>query len=113
MLKHEVIVVGKAYVNEDAGVIREVVEDVDGRRVRFNTFDLETGTLIPAPPQVCHKSRLARWADRAARPYETARVHPYAPRMESLPPEQGAAQQLERLKARVGETAAGQTFHRW
>lgn len=113
MLKQEVIVVGKAYVNEDAGVIREVVEEVDGRRVRYNTFDLATGTLIQAPPKVCYKSQLARWADRAARPYETARVHPYAPRMESLPPEEGAAQELERLKARVGETAVGQAFHRW
>lgn len=76
MLKDQ-IVVGRSYVNEDAGIMREVVEDVDGRRVKLNTFYLATGKLVPTRHKVWHKSELARWADREASPSESAQVHPY------------------------------------
>ncbi len=71
------IVVGKSYVNEVEGVIREVVEETDAHHVSFNAFDLDTGKLIPAPHQVCHRRQLARWSDREATEQETARTHPY------------------------------------
>ncbi len=76
MLKEE-IVVGKAYINEHASIVREVVEEVDSHHVRYNAFDLTTGRLIPASRRVIHRRELARWADREAEPRETARIHPH------------------------------------
>ena len=73
----EEIVVGKAYVNEAARVIREVVEEVDDHHVNFNAFELDTGKLIPARHRAAHKRAMARWADRAALPSETDLIHPF------------------------------------
>jgi hypothetical protein len=56
MLKSDSIKAGHAYVNERVGSIREVVEELDRLRVRFNEFDLQTGQLIPAPFQIAYKS---------------------------------------------------------
>ncbi len=78
MLK-ERIVVGKAYVNERARVLREVVEEVDEQRVKFNAFDLRTGRLLPSRHRTCEKRDMASWAEREAHPHETARVHPFEP----------------------------------
>ncbi len=76
MLKEE-IVVGKSYVNEGACIIREVVEEVDSYHIRYNTFELDSGRLLPARHRVCSKGELKRWADREARANEASRVHPY------------------------------------
>ncbi len=76
MLKEE-IVVGKSYVNEGACVIREVVEEVDRHRVKYQAFELDSGRLLPARHRECTKGELRRWADREARPNEAARLHPY------------------------------------
>ncbi len=76
MLKAE-IVIGKSYVNESARVIREVVEEVDRRHVKYFAFELESGRLLPARRQVCERRQLARWANREARPAEIARIHPF------------------------------------
>ncbi len=76
MLKEE-IVVGKSYVNEGSCIIREVVEEVDRRSVRYHSFELNSGRLLPARHQVCARGELARWADREAEPGEMARIHPY------------------------------------
>ena len=111
MLK-DPIVVGKAYVNEDARVIREVIEEVDGRRVRFNAFDLATGRLIPAPHRICHRHQLARWAQREASGPETALLHPYertAQFAALLPRDQGSVE-LERAKALLDRARALHTF---
>ncbi len=78
MLKDR-IVVGKAYVNERAHVLREVVEEVDDQRVKFNAFDLRTGRLLPSRHRTCDKRDMASWAEREAHPHETARVHPFEP----------------------------------
>ncbi len=56
MLEERMIVVGRAYVKEDARTIREVVEELDDRRVRFNAFDLDTGKLTPSRHQTCSQS---------------------------------------------------------
>jgi hypothetical protein len=114
MLKDEIIV-GKSYVNEDAHVLREVVEEIDSRRIKFNAFNLDTGQLLPSPNQVCRKSQLARWANRGARPREIARVHPYdqSTWFEGLPPGEQVGAQLERAKASMEQMAGNRTFHKW
>ncbi len=76
MLKEQ-IAVGKAYVNEEAGIIREVVEEVDTRHVKANTFELASGKLVPTRHNIWHRSHLARWANRETTPPESARIHPY------------------------------------
>ena len=76
-MRKDQIVVGKSYVNEHASIIREVVEEVDRRHVRANTFDLVTGKLVPTRHKTWRRSQLAVWADREADPVEAARVHPY------------------------------------
>ncbi len=115
MLKNNAIVVGKSYVNERTGEVREVIEEVDDRRVKYNAFDLNTGKLIPAPYQVCHKSQLSRWADRETRLHEIARFHPYEPGpwFEEVPTREVVDAQLERTKANIEQVAGNNTFHRW
>ncbi len=76
MLKEE-IVVGKAYVNERTSLVREVIEEVDNRHVRYIAFELESGRLLPARHSICSKAELKRWADREIEPHEQARIHPY------------------------------------
>ncbi len=56
MLKADSTRVGRAYVNERIGAIREVVEELDRRRIKYNEFDLQTGDLIPAPFQIAYRS---------------------------------------------------------
>ena len=76
MLKEE-IVVGKAYVNEQMCILREVVEEVDNRHVRYHAFELESGRLLPARHRTCSRAELKRWADREAEMNERARIHPF------------------------------------
>jgi hypothetical protein len=73
----ESIVVGKAYVNERARVLREVVEELDEGRVKFNAFDLQSGRLLPSRHRTCDRRDMAAWAEREAQPDETARAHPF------------------------------------
>ncbi len=47
MLRKQNIAVGRSYVNEGAHIAREVVEEVDRRKVKYNAFDLVDGRLIP------------------------------------------------------------------
>ncbi len=78
MLKDQ-IVVGKAYVNERTHVLREVVEEIEEERVKFNAFDLATGRLLPSRHRVLPARDMAAWAGREASSAELARIHPYAP----------------------------------
>ena len=114
-MNRDQIVVGKSYVNDGASIVREVVEEVDARRVKFNAFELRTGKLIPARRQVCRRSQLARWADREASQRETARIHPFNPGswFVEVPDRQAVDAELERVKAGMAQTAASQAFHRW
>lgn len=115
MLEERMIVIGRAYVKEDARTIREVVEELDDRRVRFNAFDLDTGKLAPSRHQTCSESQLVRWADREALPHEVARLHPYdlTTWFEGLRPGEQAATQLERAKAGMEQLAGNYTYHKW
>ena len=115
MLKSHAIVVGKSYVNERTAQVREVIEEVDDRRVKYNAFDLNTGKLIPAPYQICHKSQLSRWADREARPREISRFHPYVPGpwFEEASTRETVDVQLERTKANMEQLAGTHPFHKW
>jgi hypothetical protein len=81
-MRKDQIVVGKAYVNEDAGIIREVIEELDEHCVSCNTFELATGVFIPTRHRICHKGQLARWAQREASAPEAALIHPFQPAAE-------------------------------
>ncbi len=111
MLK-ERIVVGKAYVNERARVLREVVEEVDERRVKFNAFDLSTGRLLPSRHRTCEKREMASWAQREARPDETARAHPFQPDIwtQSDPDGITRTMKLEEAKAALETTTSPHAF---
>ncbi len=76
-MRKDQIVAGKAYVNESDCIMREVMEDVDSRRIRLTAFDLRDGKLVPTRHNIWDRAALARWADREASPREVARAHPY------------------------------------
>ena len=115
MLKKQTIFVGRSYVSERARVVREVVEEVDRRRVRYNAFDLEDGSLLQAPLQTCFKCQLLRWADREARPGEMARIHPFelAPGFETSAKQESLSRDQERIKAGSEQAAGTNLLHRW
>ncbi len=106
MLKDFEIRVGKSYVNERARVAREVVEEVDDRKVKFNAFDLITGQLVSAPFQICFKSQISRWADREANLTEISRFHPFREQagFEPLPPSPEEMVEMELAKAHMQHT---------
>jgi len=111
MLKEQ-IVVGKAYVNARARVLREVVEEVDEQRVKFNAFDLATGRLLPSRHRVCPKPEMAAWAEREADPQETALIHPFeaTPWEETPAARDDRAVQLEAAKAALQFAPGPHTF---
>jgi hypothetical protein len=76
-MRKQQIVVGKSYVNERTGVIREVIAEIDQRHIKAQTFDLATGKLVPTRHNIWDRGQLAHWADRETTPPETARIHPY------------------------------------
>ncbi len=115
MLKKQDVRVGRSYVNEEARIAREVIQELSRHMVRYNAFDLRTGSLLGAPLQVCHAGQLARWADREARPEEVAKLHPYEanPRFENSKTGRDGERDLEVAKAGIEQLAGNFTLHRW
>lgn len=115
MLKNQTIFVGRSYVNERTRVVREVVEELDRRKVRYNSFDLKDGRLLQAPLQICFKSQLLRWADREAKPGEVARIHPFepAPGFEASAIQESLSRDQVLLKAGSEQAAGTKSLHRW
>ena len=111
MLKVQVAV-GRAYVNEKAGLIREVIQELDQRHVRFNTFDLATGQLIAERRQTCRKSQLVLWADREANARELQRMHPYAPAASAPEPTTSAGSEFDQFRSRIDGAPAQYTLAR-
>ena len=107
MLKEE-IVVGKSYVNEAASVVCEVIEEVDGRHVKYIAFELQSRMMLPARHCVCTANDLKRWADREARPHERARTHPIdsTVRPDRLVSAEAEARRLDEARA-AGDTMPG------
>ncbi len=101
MLKADSIGVGHACVNERIGAIREIVEELDRWRIKYNEFDLQTGSLIPAPFQIAYRSQVARWAKREARSFEMDRLHRAHKSLWLKPPEPGEIRQPENELGRV------------
>ena len=66
MLKRRDILVGECYVNENTRMAREVLEELDRFRVKYNAYDLTSGYLLRAPHRICQKRQLVHWADREA-----------------------------------------------
>ncbi len=106
MLKDFEIRVGKSYVNERACVAREVVEEVDDRKVKYNAFDLITGQLVSVPFQICFKTQISRWADREANLTEISRFHPFRDQsgFDHQPSSSDEMIELELAKARMQHT---------
>ncbi len=100
MLKEE-IVVGKSYVNEGACIIREVIEELDSRHVKYVVFELETGRMLPARHRVCGKRELRQWADRETKPQEVARMHPFESAQQSAAPSSSMEARLHPDEARA------------
>ncbi len=111
----ESVKVGHSYVNERTGTIREIIEDVDRWRVKYNEYALETGQLIPAAFRVGYKSQLARWAEREARAFEVARLHQLGPHpwSETLRPQEITQNEMELSRATREQTVGHNVLHRW
>ena len=116
MLKKQNIAVGRSYVNEGAKIAREVVEELDRRKVKYNAYDLVEGGSTPRLSQICRKSELARWADREANPAEISKIHPFEqlPWIEQVPsPREMKAAELELTKAHLQQVVGNNNLHRW
>ncbi len=111
MLKEE-IVVGKSYVNEGACIIREIVEEIDDRQVRYNVFELESGRLLPARHRVCSRNELRRWADRETMPQERLRIHPYEPNASQADSSKPFSLRPEEARAAADAAPGAHTFQR-
>lgn len=108
------VTAGKCYINEKKGIAREVVEEIDRHKVKFNAFNLATGQLVPKPFQICFKSQMVYWADREATPDEIAAIHPYVATnwFQSLPTSEVVQAERELARATMMETVAYNTIHR-
>jgi hypothetical protein len=115
MLDRRDITVGRCYVNERDGTAREVVEELDRQKVKYNAFDLTTGRLAPEPHQICFKGELASWASREANPREIAMLHPLEPStwFENIPDTEAKLAEVELTKAIMRQLVEHNTFHRW
>ncbi len=115
MLRSETLRVGSAYVNARGSLVREIVEDLDRFRVRFNEFDLNTGRLIAPPLRVSYKRPFARWARREATINELGRLHPGSQRVLVQSARSTETQTLERqhVRARVEQVVHSNVMHRW
>jgi hypothetical protein len=115
MLDKRDITVGGCYVNERDGVAREVVEELDHHKVKYNAFDLTTGRLVPEPHQICFKGELAWWASREANPREIAMLHPFEPTawFENMPTSEIKSAELELAKSIMLQMVEHNTIHRW
>jgi len=114
-MRKQNIAVGGSYVNERAQIAREVIEEVDQRKIKYNAFDLKDGKVIPYVKQICRKSALALWADREANPEEIAKMHPFdqLPWFETVPPREVKGAELELTKANIQQVVGNNNIHRW
>ncbi len=115
MLNKQNITVGRMYVNEDAHIAREVVEEINHCKVKYNAFDLTKGRLILGVMQVCRKSDLAHWANREANPGEISKIHPFDPQpwFEEVPNREVKRKELELTKANIQAVVGNNSMHRW
>jgi len=115
VLRKQIIAVGRSYVNESVNIAREVVEEVDQHKIKYNAFDLKDGGLIPSAMQVCRKSDMAHWADREATPDEIAKIHPFEklPWFEEVPHREVKGAELELTKANLQQVVGNNNIHRW
>ena len=111
-MRKEQIVVGKSYVNEEAGIIREVVAEVDKRHVKANTFELATGKLVPTRHNIWNRGQLAHWAGRETTPRESARIHPFeqAAWSDNFSPPENAGARLAQAKVMLDSDPGYHSF---
>lgn len=72
MLRKQVIIVGKYYVNKSRKVAREVL-GADDQTVKFMTYHLDTRNSCGSTSE-CTRLDFMNWADREATPAEIASV---------------------------------------
>lgn len=111
----ESVKVGHSYVNERTGAIREIVEEVDRWRVKYDEYALDSGQLMPAAFRVGYKSQLGRWAEREARAFEVERLHQVGPHpwSEALRPQEIARGEKELSRATREQAVGNNVLHRW
>ena len=114
-MRKQNIAVDRSYVNEKEQIAREVVEEIDQRKVKYNAFDLKDGRLTPAVRQTCRKSDMAHWADREANLDEIVKMHPFEqlPWFEAIPPREVKKAELELTKANIQQVVSNNNLHRW
>ncbi len=115
MSRSESVKVGTAYVNERDDSIREVVEELDRFRIRFNEYKLQTGRLIAPPLRTAYKRPFIRWASREATPRELALLHPNGKHAWHRPPRPQELRNLEHEHRRAGleQVVQSSVMHRW
>jgi hypothetical protein len=114
-MRKQNIAVGKTYVNERAQIAREVVEEVDRRKIKYNAFDLKDSKATPSVMQIFRKSALALLADREANPDEIAKLHPFEQLQwfEVISPREVKGAELELTKAKIQQAVGNNNIHRW
>lgn len=115
MLRSESLKVGAAYVNERDGLLREVVEELDRFRIRFNEFDLQTGRLHAPARRVGYKRPFARWATRKATAAELALARPAATSsgLASANVYELGKLEHEHRRAGIEQVVHSNVMHRW
>jgi hypothetical protein len=71
-MKADDVKIGKFFVCERLGLIREIVVDVDGD-VNWQAYDIKSGQATMDHGQ-CSKYQITQWADREASPEEIASI---------------------------------------
>lgn len=74
MLKRRKLTIGRSYVNEDEGVVREVTDQPDRWSVEYAVYDLRSGRLRGPIHEIVKKNLFLDWADREASREEAARL---------------------------------------
>lgn len=115
MLRSENVRVGMGYVNEREGVVREVIDELDRFRIRYNEFELRTGRLRAPAQRVTYRRAFARWASREATPRELAWLHPNAklPWSKNEKPQEQGKLEHEHARARMEQVVQSSVTHRW
>ncbi len=115
MSSSEPLKVGIAYVNERDGLLREIVEEMDRIRIRFNEFDLKTGRLRIPVRRIGYKRPFARWATRPATSAERTQTRPTAGGPELAYPNSDELGRLEHEHRRAGieQVVHSNVMHRW
>ena len=89
-MKIDQIRVGGFYVNEQKGLIREIVSEEGDENIYWRSYDLDDGEPVDHRRSLCSKQAILQWAEREADAVEIARLQ----REEAQAQEQGEGRKL-------------------